>query len=96
MQKSSLLNWLVGEKSLWFHTKPMQQEKRSNIIVMHEDDQSYICRYSGIHETEKLLNQFMLDETLKAMEIVDLILFLAPVTDKVSYYRRFLVKIKRM
>ena len=37
----------------------------------------------------------MLDEALKAMGDCDLILFLAPVTDKVSHYEDFLEKIKR-
>jgi GTP-binding protein Era len=69
--------------------------KRSNIIVMHEDDQVIFIDTPGIHETEKLLNQFMLDEALKAMGDCDLILYLAPVTDKISYYEDFLEKNKK-
>ena len=69
--------------------------KRSNIIVMHNDDQIVFVDTPGIHETEKLLNQFMLDEALKAMGDCDLILFLAPITDKVSHYEDFLVKNKK-
>lgn len=93
--KSSLLNWLVGEKIAMVSHKANATRKRSNIIVMHEDDQIIFVDTPGIHETEKLLNQFMLDEALKAMGDCDLILFLAPVTDKLSHYEDFLVKNKK-
>ncbi|QKF59813.1 GTPase Era [Aliarcobacter lanthieri] len=90
--KSSLLNWLVGEKIAMVSHKANATRKRSNIIVMHEDDQIIFVDTPGIHETEKLLNQFMLDEALKAMGDCDLILFLAPVTDSLKYYEDFLQK----
>ena len=93
--KSSLLNWLVGEKIAMVSHKANATRKRSNIIVMHEDDQVIFIDTPGIHETEKLLNQFMLDEALKAMGDCDLILYLAPVTDKISYYEDFLEKKKK-
>jgi len=93
--KSSLLNWLVGEKIAMVSHKANATRKRSNIIVMHEDDQVIFVDTPGIHETEKLLNQFMLDEALKAIGDCDLILFLAPVTDKVSHYEAFLEKNKK-
>ena len=84
--KSSLLNWLVGEKIAMVSHKANATRKRSNIIVMHEDDQIVFVDTPGIHETEKLINKFMLDEALKAMGDCDLILFLAPVTDKLFKY----------
>lgn len=93
--KSSLLNWLVGEKIAMVSHKANATRKRSNIIVMHNDDQIVFVDTPGIHETEKLLNQFMLDEALKAMGDCDLILFLAPVTDKVKHYEDFLEKNKK-
>ena len=92
--KSSLLNWLVGEKIAMVSHKANATRKRSNIIVMHNDDQIVFVDTPGIHETEKLLNQFMLDEALKAMGDCDLILFLAPVTDSLKYYEDFLEKNK--
>jgi GTP-binding protein Era len=93
--KSSLLNWLVGEKIAMVSHKANATRKRSNIIVMHNDDQIVFVDTPGIHETEKLLNKFMLDEALKAMGDCDLILFLAPITDKITYYEDFLVKNKK-
>ena len=93
--KSSLLNWLVGEKIAMVSHKANATRKRSNIIVMHENDQIIFVDTPGLHETEKLLNQFMLDEALKAMGDCDLILFLAPVTDKLTHYEAFLEKNKK-
>ncbi len=93
--KSSLLNWLVGEKIAMVSHKANATRRRSNIIVMHEEDQIVFVDTPGIHEIEKLLNQFMLDEALKAMGDCDLILFLAPVTDSLKYYEDFLEKNKK-
>ena len=93
--KSSLLNWLVGEKIAMVSHKANATRRRSNIIVMHDEDQIVFVDTPGIHETEKLLNQFMLDEALKAMGDCDLILFLAPVTDSLKYYEDFLEKNKK-
>ena len=88
--KSSLLNWLVGEKINMVSHKANATRKRSNTIVMHEDDQIIFVDTPGLHKQEKLINQFMLEEALKAMGDCDLILFLAPVTDKVVHYEKFL------
>ncbi len=93
--KSSLLNWLVGEKIAMVSHKANATRKRSNIIVMNGDDQIVFVDTPGIHETEKLLNQFMLDEALKAIGDCDLILFLAPITDKLTHYENFLEKNKK-
>jgi len=93
--KSSLLNWLVGEKINMVSHKANATRKRSNTIVMHGDDQVIFIDTPGLHENEKLINQFMLDEALKAMGDSDLILFLAPVTDSVKHYEDFLSKNKK-
>ena len=93
--KSSLLNWLVGEKITMVSHKANATRKRSNVIVMNKEDQIVFVDTPGIHETEKLINQFMLEEALKAIGDCDLILYLAPVTDKVKYYEDFLEKNKK-
>ncbi len=88
--KSTLLNHLVGEKLAMVSKKAQATRKRMNIIVMHEDSQIIFVDTPGIHQKERLLNQFMLDEALKAMGDSDLIIFLAPATDKVTEYEKFL------
>jgi GTP-binding protein Era len=88
--KSTLLNHLVGEKLAMVSKKAQATRKRMNIIVMHKNAQIIFVDTPGIHEKERLLNQFMLDEALKAMGDSDLIVFLAPVTDKLTEYEKFL------
>jgi GTP-binding protein Era len=88
--KSSLLNWIVGEKIALVSHKANATRKRSNIIAMHKNTQIIFVDTPGIHEKERLLNQFMMDEALKAMGDCDLILFLSPVNDKIEHYEEFL------
>ena len=91
--KSTLLNHLVGEKLAMVSKKAQATRKRMNIIVMHGSAQIIFVDTPGIHEKEKLLNQFMLEEALKAIGDSDLILFLAPATDDTKEYEKFLERI---
>ena len=88
--KSTLLNHLVGEKLAMVSQKAQATRKRMNIIVMHKSAQIIFVDTPGIHEKERLLNQFMLSEALKAIGDSDLILFLAPASDKLTEYEKFL------
>lgn len=88
--KSTLMNSLLGEKIAMVSQKANATRRRSNAIVMYEDTQIIFVDTPGIHEKEKILNQFMLDEALKAMGDCDLIVYLAPVTDSVEHYEKFL------
>jgi len=88
--KSSLLNWLIGEKLTMVSHKANATRKRSTAIVMHENNQIILVDTPGIHEKERLLNQFMLEEALKAIGDCDLILFLSVVTDSLEHYENFL------
>lgn len=88
--KSTLMNSLLGENIAMVSQKANATRKRSNAIVMHEDTQIIFVDTPGLHEREKVLNQFMLDEALKAMGDCDLIVYLAPVTDNIENYEKFL------
>ena len=88
--KSTLMNSLLGEKIAMVSQKANATRKRSNAIVMHEDTQIIFVDTPGLHEREKILNQFMLDEALKAMGDCDLIVYLAPITDSTEHYKKFL------
>lgn len=88
--KSTLLNWLLGEKIAIVSHKANATRKRVNAIVMSGNDQIVLVDTPGIHQREKLLNQFMLEEALKAIGDCDLILFLAPITDTTVDYEKFL------
>ena len=88
--KSSLLNYLVGEKLAMVSKKAQATRKRMHIIVTHDTTQIVFVDTPGIHKKEKLLNQFMLGEALKAMGDCDLIIFLAPANDSLEEYEKFL------
>ncbi len=89
--KSTLLNHLVGEKLAMVSKKAQATRKRMNIIVEHDGSQQIYVDTPGIHEKEKLLNQFMMDEALKAMGDCDLTLYLQPVHDDLENYKKFLL-----
>jgi GTP-binding protein Era len=92
--KSAFLNWIIGEKITMVSHKANATRKRSNVIAMYEDTkvdvQLVFIDTPGLHEKERLLNQFMMEEALKAMGDADLILFLSPVHDKLDEYKKFL------
>jgi len=88
--KSTLLNHLVGEKLAMVSKKAQATRKRMNIIVMYEENQLIFVDTPGIHQKERLINEFMLEEALKAMGDADLIIFLAPITDRLDEYEKFL------
>lgn len=88
--KSTLLNALLGEKIALVSQKANATRKRLNAIVMHNDDQIIFVDTPGLHEKERQLNQYMLEEALKAIGDCDLIVYLAPASDSVKHYRRFL------
>lgn len=92
--KSAFLNWIIGEKITMVSHKANATRKRSNVIAMHEDEEAstqlVFIDTPGLHEKERLLNIFMMEEALKAMSDADLILFLSPVHDKTDEYEKFL------
>ena len=88
--KSTLLNHIIGEKLAMVSQKAQATRRRMNIIAMHKECQIIFVDTPGIHKKERLLNQFMLDEALKAIGDADLIIFLAPITDKLTEYEKFL------
>lgn len=90
--KSSLLNWLLDEKIAMVSKKANATRKRTNAIVMYGLTQFVFIDTPGIHNSEKLLNKFMLEETIKAIGDADLILFLSPATDFLQSYKDFLSK----
>jgi GTP-binding protein Era len=88
--KSTLTNWLLGEKIAMVSHKANATRKRTNAIVMHHENQIILIDTPGLHEKEKLLNQFMLEEALKAIGDSDVILFLSSVEDSTENYEKFL------
>lgn len=93
--KSSFLNAILGEKLALVSHKANATRKRMHLILMEGATQIVFVDTPGIHNQEKLLNQYMLKEAMRAMSDCDILLFLAPVTDKISYYEDFLKHAKK-
>ncbi|MDF1881583.1 GTPase Era [Sulfurimonas sp. MAG313] len=93
--KSTLMNALLGEKISMVSQKANATRKRINAIVMHKENQLIFIDTPGLHEKEKMLNQFMMKEALKAIGDCDVILFMAPVTDSTEEYEKFLTLTKK-
>jgi len=88
--KSTLLNWLVGEKIAMTSRKANATRKRLTAIVMYKDNQIILIDTPGIHEKEKLLNKYMLNEALKVLGDSDLLLYIADVRKDTKGYEKFL------
>ncbi|WP_300449345.1 GTPase Era [Helicobacter mastomyrinus] len=90
--KSTLLNHLLGERIALVSHKANATRKQMQIIVPYPPLQAQIIFVDtpGIHHKERLLNQYMLSQALKAMGDCDIALYLAPVSDDVAHYEKFL------
>lgn len=90
--KSTLLNHLLGEHLALVSHKANATRKQLQLIVPYAPLRAQIIFVDtpGIHHQEKLLNQYMLSQALKAMSDCDLAMYLAPVSDDVKHYEAFL------
>ena len=64
--KSTILNWLLGEKIAMVSHKANATRKRSSMIVMYKDNQIIFLDTPGLHQKDRALNQFMQEEALRA------------------------------
>ena len=88
--KSFLINAMANENIMLVSNKFNATRKRMNIVVMHNETQIIFMDTPGIHQKEKLLNKFMLDETMKAMYDCDIAIFVASLMDDIKHYEEFL------
>lgn len=75
--KSTLLNSIIGEKISIVTPKPQTTRKKITGIRNTEDSQIIFIDTPGIHKPRHKLGEFMEKEAMKALEHVDIILFMA-------------------
>lgn len=75
--KSTLLNNIIGEKISIVTPKPQTTRKKITGIRNTEDSQIIFIDTPGIHKPKHKLGEFMEKEAMKALEHVDIILFMA-------------------
>lgn len=88
--KSTLLNWLVGEKIMLVSHKANATRKRLKGILMHNEAQIVLIDTPGLQTGKKLLNEYMLGEAIKAVSDADLVLFIADARFAKKDYEEFL------
>lgn len=96
--KSSLLNALAKQNLALTSHKANATRKQLQVIIPHASKDSrgeykaqmIFVDTPGIHRQEKLLNQYMLKQSLKAMNDCTMGIYLAPINDDVKYYEEFL------
>ena len=88
--KSSFLNALLNEKIAIVSHKQNATRRKINGIVMNGEDQIIFTDTPGLHESNKAINQLLINQAIKSMGDCDLIVFLAPIHDDISDYEKFL------
>ncbi len=88
--KSSFLNALLNEKIAIVSHKQNATRRKINGIVMNGEDQIIFTDTPGLHESNKAINQLLINQAIKSMGDCDLIVFLAPIHDDASDYEKFL------
>lgn len=88
--KSSLINSLLESKIALTSHKQNATRRKIKAIVMHGDNQIIITDTPGLHKSDKLFNQMLINSALKAIKDCDLILFVASVFDSTKDYEEFL------
>ena len=88
--KSSFLNALLNEKIAIVSHKQNATRRKINGIVMNGEDQIIFTDTPGLHESNKTINQLLINQAIKSMGDCDLIVFLAPIHDDTSDYEKFL------
>ena len=88
--KSSFLNALLNEKITIVSHKQNATRRKINGIVMNGEDQIIFTDTPGLHESNKAINQLLINQAIKSMGDCELIVFLAPIHDSTSDYEKFL------
>lgn len=88
--KSTLLNFLIGEKIAIVSHKANATRRKISGIVMHKNNQIIFNDTPGLHESAKIMNLLMINEAKKMMSDCDLVLFLAQIYDSIKNYENFL------
>ena len=88
--KSSLLNALCADHLALVSHKANATRKRLQCLVIHNNAQIIFVDTPGIHHQEKLLNTYMLGESLRALGDCDMCVFVAPISDSLAGYEEFL------
>lgn len=91
--KSSIINRLVGEKVSAVANKPQTTRTRIRGIINRENSQIVIMDTPGLHKAKSKLGNTMLENAIKSIPDVDVVLYVVDATEK-SMDEKILQKLK--
>jgi GTP-binding protein Era len=82
--KSTLVNYLIGEKISITSPRPQTTRNSIKAIYTNEKGQIIFVDTPGIYNTKNDLDKYMVNEAYKSLEGIDVVIFMVDATDKFS------------
>lgn len=89
--KSTLMNYIIGEKVAIMSNKPQTTRNRIQSVLTKEDFQMVFIDTPGIHKPKTKLGEFMVSTAQNTLNEVDAVLFLIEPTEEVGGGDRFII-----
>ena len=90
--KSTLMNQVIGQKIAIMSDKPQTTRNKIHGVYTTEDMQIVFLDTPGIHKPFSKLGDYMVKAAMSALEEVDVVLFLADVTEELGGGDRFIIE----
>lgn len=88
--KSTVINSLMGEKITLVSHKRNATRRKIRAIVMHGENQLIFVDTPGLHKSDKLFNQTLIENAKKSINDCDILLFVVSAKDSTKDYEEFL------
>lgn len=90
--KSTLLNYIMGEKLSIVSNKPQTTRNNIQTILTGEDYQMVFVDTPGIHKPKHKLGEYMVNSAKESIKDVDLVLFLTNPDDEIGRGDKFILE----
>ncbi|MBU5486618.1 GTPase Era [Clostridium sp. MSJ-8] len=90
--KSTLMNYIMGEKLSIVSSKPQTTRNNIQTILTTDDYQIVFVDTPGIHKPKHKLGEYMVNSAKESMKDVDLVLFLTNPDDEIGKGDKFILE----
>ncbi len=90
--KSTLINYMVGEKILIMSDKPQTTRNKIKAVVTDEESQIVFIDTPGIHKAKNKLGNFMASEINEAMGEMDVLIFMTDEKNKLGPGDKYIIE----